>query len=129
MGYDASAYVIVGVPVNRKEFWESRAVPGCHHKHTNKFCPECGKPAREREEVEIEGWEEGDEKYRGLEMAFAGCEADEGVLGVRLAYGSPSKSIVMFSDKADGDGILKALKGTKFEGREIKPYLVFYESY
>jgi hypothetical protein len=52
MGVDYTAIAVIGVRYSRAELEEKQGpkpvkeqISGCKHKHSHKFCPECGKPA------------------------------------------------------------------------------------
>ena len=48
MGYDASAYAVIGMRIDADRLMATKRVRGCKHDlgpHKKaKFCPECGKP-------------------------------------------------------------------------------------
>jgi len=42
---DVGALLMIGLRVERDQIFEKKDFPGCEHKHSSKFCPECGSPA------------------------------------------------------------------------------------
>jgi hypothetical protein len=70
MGYDPSAYALIGVRINDYELKEERDVRGCQHaiEMGAKFCSTCGKQAFVKEEYLIEGFDECKETLDGFKI-------------------------------------------------------------
>ncbi len=77
MGVSVSVYGILGVRIpDRDRLYSSRRTRGCSHAlpyyGAGKFCPTCGKPVWEGEDVPVDGYDDGRET--GSEPTLGGLD-------------------------------------------------------
>lgn len=130
MGYRSEAVLIVGIVATEDDFVEEVILPGCLHKHSSKFCPECGESGFKKVKKDLDGWD--GENYMGLSFVHNDGQDLYGILGIEIhRIGSCD-----YYDEVNKKKILEAmnkvkkiLKDSPFKNREIKEWILLYESY
>jgi hypothetical protein len=128
------ATTVVGIRLSRSAFYEDIEVRGCEHVQTTRpFCAECGASTLEGRSREIEGFNEDDPSYRGIDIIGTYSRSDAVILGIAVGKvcnedgeahwiqenGPPARAMRQ---------LRIALQGSPFEKDEIKTYTMFRTS-
>lgn len=79
MGYDATAYAIVGLRLRSQQLTTQQRVRGCAHKLANekvKFCPECGDPVWVTKRTPIAGYDDGEPTLASYRVVDSGPNSE-----------------------------------------------------
>lgn len=132
---DITVIVMVGIKVKWTDLFENKSVSGCDHKHTSKFCPECGNPAKEIRNVPIFAedaeYDSDMNAFHDLQL-FRPYEHDEAFLGTILGRVSGDNYEEHDGDPYIGDDMTDlvhdAINGTKFENFPIRLWTILSTS-